>query len=153
MEPRVPMDEGPELTGSLRRWLSVGVVLLLVLVATFPVYRAVERGRRSGHASERRAAEIVLGRQLWSANCSECHGDGGEGPDAPALNARQFFESANDRLLTHVIEGGVPGTDMSAWWNEFGGPLTGQQIRAVVSFILRWKVTAPDRPDWRTPGP
>ena len=28
-----------------------------------------------------------------------------------------------------IIRGGIPGTAMPAWWNEYGGPLTDQQIR------------------------
>lgn len=147
------VDDDPALQRSLGRWLSAGVVVLVILVATFPAYRAVEAGRRNARAADRRAAEVVLGRQLWAANCSECHGDSGEGGDAPALNARQFFESGNEKLINHVIEGGVPGTDMQPWWNEFGGPLTGAQIRAVVTFIFTWVKAAPDRPDWRTPTP
>jgi heme/copper-type cytochrome/quinol oxidase subunit 2 len=32
-----------------------------------------------------------------------------------------------------------------------GGPLTDEQVRAVVAHILSWKATAPSRPDWREP--
>ncbi|MBI4728815.1 MAG: cytochrome c [Acidobacteria bacterium] len=135
------------------RSTSAGVVVLVLLVAAFPGYRAVEAGRRDERAAERRAAETVVGRQLYAANCAECHGDSGEGMDnAPALNSKQFFASANEKLVHHIVEGGVPGTEMPAWWNEFGGPLTDEQIRAIVTYVLMWVKNAPDRPDWRAPG-
>ena len=41
---------------------------------------------------------------------------------------------------------------MPAWLNDYGGPLTEQQIDAVVAFIRSWEATAPSRPDWRTPS-
>jgi hypothetical protein len=41
---------------------------------------------------------------------------------------------------------------MPAWWNEYGGPLTDQQIAEVVAYIRSWEKTAPSCPDWRTPS-
>jgi uncharacterized cupredoxin-like copper-binding protein len=38
---------------------------------------------------------------------------------------------------------------MPAWWVEFGGALTDDQIRAVVAYIRSWDDTAPDEPGWR----
>jgi len=38
---------------------------------------------------------------------------------------------------------------MPAWWVEFGGALTDDQIRATVAYVRSWSKTAPDLPDWR----
>lgn len=138
---------------SLGRWLLTGVFLLVLLVAAFPAYRTVEGSRRADALARRRAAEITTGRLLWGANCSSCHGDSGEGDEAPALKSKEFFEVATEQQIHHVIQGGVPGTDMDAWWNEFGGPLTDEQIRAIVAYVLSWSSTAPSRPEWRGPSP
>jgi len=147
-----PPDRATErLDESLGRWLVAGVVLLALLVAAFPAYRAVEGQRRSEAFAQRRAAEITMGRSLWGANCSSCHGDSGEGPDAPALNSKEFFEVATEQEIHHIIQSGVPGTDMSAWWNEFGGGLTDEQIRSIVTYLLSWAAKAPSRPNWREP--
>ena len=38
---------------------------------------------------------------------------------------------------------------MPAWWVEFGGALTDDQVRAVGAYIRSWEDTAPDDPGWR----
>ena len=54
--------------------------------------------------------------------------------------------------MTNIIRGGVPGSAMPAWLADYGGPLTDQQIAALVAYIRSWEPTAPSRSDWRTPG-
>ncbi|HZD04897.1 MAG TPA: c-type cytochrome, partial [Longimicrobiales bacterium] len=76
---------------SLRRWEWAGVVVGLVLVAAFPAYRAVEATQRDEWAAERRTALVALGHDLWLPDCAACHGENGEGVDAPALNSQQFL--------------------------------------------------------------
>lgn len=152
MSPAAAPSESEDLDRSLMRWLRAGLLLLVLLVAAFPAYRAFEGNRRADALARRRAAEIAMGRPLWNANCASCHGDRGEGPDAPALNSKEFFEAASEQLIHHVIQAGVPGSGMNAWWNEFGGSLTDEQIRAIVTYVLSWSSTAPSRPDWRNPS-
>jgi mono/diheme cytochrome c family protein len=150
-EPEREHGDEPELERSLRRWLVAGIVIGALLVAAFPVYRAVESSRRDVALAEQQAAEIRAGQDLWGANCASCHGENGEGVDAPALNAEEFFAQATDQQVHHVTQAGIPGSEMAAWWNDLGGPLTDEQIRSVVAYILSWKPTAPSRPDWREP--
>jgi mono/diheme cytochrome c family protein len=144
--------EDPELRRSLGAWQTAGVVVLLLLVIAFPLYKAVESTRRADALASERAALIASGRQLWSLNCTSCHGMNGEGVDAPALNSQQFLSGVTDEQMHGIIAGGVPGTEMPAWWNEYGGPLTDEQIAAVVAYVRSWQKKAPDRPDWRSPG-
>ena len=144
-------SDDPALRRSLERWLVAGLVVGVVLVGAFPAYRVVEASRRDVALAERDAALITLGRDLWTQNCASCHGDQGQGVDAPALNAKQFHTQATDDQIHHVIQAGIPGTEMAAWWRQFGGPLTDEQIRAIVAYIRSWEDTAPDRPDWRNP--
>src|SRR5581483_8382603 len=106
-----------------------------------------ERGRR-GPAPARGCLPPVQGRGVGAS----CHGASGQGIDAPALNSRQFLGSVEDEQMHGIIAGGIPGTEMPAWWNEYGGPLTDQQIQAIVAYIRSWQKTAPDRPDWRNPS-
>lgn len=149
--PARPPAEEPALERSLGRWLVAGTVVGVLLVAAFPAYRAVESDRRDVALADRQAAEVRAGRDLWASNCASCHGEDGEGVDAPALNAEEFLAQATDQQIHHVTQAGIPGTEMGAWWNEMGGPLTDEQVRAVVAHILSWKATAPSRPDWREP--
>lgn len=152
-DPQRPGVDDAALGKSLNRWLAAGLLAGVVLVAAFPVYRLVEGDRRDGALERRRSAQVAQGHEIWGAACADCHGDQGEGAiGAPALNAAQFFEAATQQQVHHVIQSGVPGTDMLAWWNEFGGALTDEQIRSLVVYIYEWEEDAPDRPDWLDPG-
>lgn len=144
--------DDPGLRSSLRKWQWAGAGVFLLLVVSFPIYRAVESTRREEFDTERQAALIANGRVLWETSCAACHGLAGEGVDAPALNSREFLTTATDGQIHHIVAAGVPGTEMGAWWNELGGPLTDEQILAVVTYLRSWEPNAPSRPDWRTPG-
>ena len=118
----------------------------------FPLYQAVESSRRADAVRSQDVALISSGQQLWAINCAACHGTNGQGVDAPALNSQEFFEGTSDEQIAGIVRGGVPGTAMPAWWNEYGGPLTDQQIAEVVAYVRSWEKTAPSCPDWRTPS-
>jgi cytochrome c oxidase cbb3-type subunit III len=65
------------------------------------------------------AEEIARGRKLFTLHCARCHGMQGLGGTGPNL-ARQTLSQATDtpRLLA-IIEGGIPGTAMPGWRNNF----------------------------------
>jgi mono/diheme cytochrome c family protein len=149
--PTPPSQEDPKLQSSLVRWQWAGVAVFLILVISFPLYNRVEAGRRDQALAARDRALETTGRTLWSVDCSSCHGDNGQGVSAPALNSKEFLGSVSDDQMHHIIQSGVPGSAMPAWWDEFGGPLTDDQISALVAHIRSWEKTAPSRPDWRNP--
>ena len=72
------------------------------------------------------------------------------GAVGPALRSKQFLSSATDAQMELLVSVGVPGSQMSAFSQDHGGPLTSEQIKAVVTYVRSWEATAPDRPDWRT---
>jgi hypothetical protein len=39
---------------------------------------------------------------------------------------------------------------MTAWSQDFGGPLTAEQIRQLVAYLRSLEPNAPSVPDWRT---
>jgi mono/diheme cytochrome c family protein len=145
--------EDPEaVRRSTRRWQQAGVWVFLVLVLSFPIYKATESGRRADAFSAQQSAQIDAGGQLWSLNCATCHGTSGEGVSAPALNSQQFLGSVTDQQIRGIVAGGIPGTEMPAWLDDYGGPLTQQQIAAVVAYVRSWEPNAPNLPNWRTPS-
>ena len=146
-----PHRDDPDLARSLRRWQRRGVFVAFLLLVAFPVYRWVEAGHRADSLAARQAALIYTGGDLWALSCASCHGVEGQGVNAPALNSKEFLEAITDEQIHHLTASGIPGTEMPAWWNEFGGPLTDEQIRALVAFIRSWEPSAPSRPDWRAP--
>ena len=146
-----PTDERAISTAT-RRWQVAGIIVFLLLIVAFPLYRAVDSTRRDEALASRDAALVALGGRIWSTNCAECHGTSGQGVDAPALNSQEFLTTVSDTQTHYITAAGIPGTEMPAWWNELGGSLTDEQITAVVAFTRSWEDSAPSRPDWRDPG-
>lgn len=140
-----------ELEASTNRVMVYGVVLLFALAAVFPLYRLTEPGNRTESREEHLRSLAESGEALWSLNCSSCHGLNGEGGSAPALNSKQFLQAAGDEQIQTFIAVGVPGTQMSGYSQDFAGPFTSEQIRAVTVYLRSWEEDAPDRPDWRDP--
>lgn len=138
-----------ELDRSTNTWMIVGVGLLAALAAMFPIYRTYEPSSRSEARVAQAASLAEEGETVWQFNCSSCHGLAGEGGTAPALNSEQFLQSATDEQVGTLIAVGIPGSQMSAYSFDFGGPLTSEQIKSVVTLIRSWEPDAPDRPDWR----
>jgi mono/diheme cytochrome c family protein len=92
---------------------------------------------------------IALGSQLFTANCSRCHGPEGQGtPRAPSLNVKSFLTDTNDQAIQQIITLGVPGTAMPSW----GDRMTGADIQAIVGFIRQWEPAAPEVAQLVRPG-
>lgn len=81
---------------------------------------------------------LVEGARLYRTYCGLCHGDRGEGYAADAANAlfnAEFLRSATDEFLRRAIAEGHPGTAMAAYERRLGGPLSTEEITALVRFI------------------
>lgn len=141
--------DDPELDESTDRWLMWGVLLLFLLALAFPMYRFLEPGRRAD-AREQLATNLAAqGRDIFVSSCAACRGINGEGVDAPALNSQQFLTATTDEQVIGLISVGIPGSEMSAYSLDFGGPMTSEQIKAVSVYLRLLEKEAPDRPDWR----
>jgi mono/diheme cytochrome c family protein len=78
-------------------------------------------------------------KELYAQRCAGCHGtDGTLGP-GPPLNDSLFLALVSDEELRRVIADGRHGTLMPAWAQSSGGPLTADQITALVSGIRKWQ--------------
>jgi mono/diheme cytochrome c family protein len=138
-----------DLERSTNTWMAAGGVLLVLMALVFPFYRWYEPAARDEAREEQAAALAAEGEDIWSFNCASCHGLAGEGGVGPALNSTQFLQSATDAQARTLIAVGIPGSQMSAYSLDHGGPLTSEQIRSVVAYIRSWEPDAPDNPDWR----
>jgi mono/diheme cytochrome c family protein len=86
------------------------------------------------------AESLAIGSQLFTSNCSRCHGPEGQGtPRAPSLNVQGYLSQTNDAAIQQIVTLGVPGTAMPAW----GDRLADDEIQAIVGFIRSWEPTAP----------
>ncbi len=138
-----------ELERSTDRWMLVGGILLVAMALVFPFYRLYEPGGRAEARAGQAAALAEEGQTVWQYNCASCHGLAGEGGVGPALNSKQFLQSSTDAQMRTLISVGIPGSQMSAFSLDHGGPLTSEQIRSVVAHVRAWEPDAPDVPTWR----
>lgn len=72
---------------------------------------------------------------LYGANCAGCHGAGGRGGAAAALNDPLYLAIADDATIRRVVTSGVAGTAMPAFAQSAGGMLTDEQVDAIVAGI------------------
>ncbi len=141
-------DELDKETNKVMLW---GVVLLGAMVLAFPFYRWFEPVNREDARETVQQSLADQGQDLYSLNCSACHGLNGEGGIGPALNSMQFLQASTDEQTQLLVAVGVPGSQMNAYSLDYGGPLTSEQIKAIATFIRTWEENAPDVPDWREP--
>jgi mono/diheme cytochrome c family protein len=141
-----------QLEAQTNKFMQYGAVLLVAMAAVFPLYRWVEPSNREDARINQLDSLAETGEHLWNQNCTSCHGLNGEGASAPALNSKQFLQSATDSQITTFIAVGVPGTAMTSYSQDFAGPLTSEQIKALGIYLRSWEEDAPDRPDWRNPS-
>ena len=150
-KPTGPREFEPEwLQRSFDRHLTWGLAFMAVLVVAFPLYRLREPTLRADAKTEQAAIYKKSGADLFSKNCASCHGDNGTGGTAPTLNSKQFLGTTEDGQIQLLVAGGVSGSSMSPWSQDFGGSLTSEQIRELVTFLRSLEATAPSVPDWRT---
>lgn len=142
-----------ELERSTNRVMLIGTILLFAMAMVFPLYRWFEPANRESARTAHIDSLAESGERIWSFNCASCHGTNGQGEIAPALNSKQFLQSATDEQIELLVAVGIPGSQMSAYSQDFGGPMTSEQIKAVTIYIRSWEEDAPDRPDWRDGQP
>ncbi len=58
---------------------------------------------------------------------------------AVALAGQDFLTTVSDEFLARSIANGRPGTWMEAFSKSRGGPLGGEEIKALVAFIRGWQ--------------
>jgi mono/diheme cytochrome c family protein len=149
--PQPPPFEPEWLERSLNRYMAWGLVFMVLLLAGFVAYRVREPHLRSDALKQQTTSYREIGAQLFADNCAQCHGKDAAGAgSAPTLNSRQFLKSTTDDQIRVLVSGGVPGSEMSAWSLDYGGTLTDEQVRQVVTYLRSLEATAPDIPSWRS---
>lgn len=147
--PKPPPFEAEWLERSLDRYLTVGLLAMVVLLAGFVSYRVREPDLRAEARTSQQTSYQAIGKGLFATNCSSCHGKNASGGGAPTLNSKEHLASSTDDQMYHLIAVGVPGTDMSAWGLDYGGTLTTEQIRQLTTYIRSLEKGAPSVPGWR----
>lgn len=125
---------------------------IAVLVFAFSATAIVQRMRTPMPTYDDRV--VKQGAELYGRMCAVCHGNWGEGyraDEAPRLAHPEFLASVTDDYLERAIAYGRTNTTMSAWSRERGGPLTRDELDAVVLFIRTWDKKPPVKLDESPP--
>lgn len=89
---------------------------------------------------------IVVGQDLYSLHCVECHGSEGEGGEIVSveglegvvvdpLNAPDFMYTRTDDTIFNVIDYGQQDLGMQPFGKSYGGELQRVEIGAIVTFM------------------
>jgi mono/diheme cytochrome c family protein len=143
----------------LERVQLFGVLLLVVIVIGLPLYWVFEPSREAGATDGLEKRLAGWGSKLFDTtanggfNCAGCHGgmkaNGGTAPYtitdpvtqqvravnwyAPALNS--VFYRFDEDEVTYILTYGRPGSPMSAWGLDGGGPMNAQQIETLIAYL------------------
>jgi len=69
----------------------------------------------AAHPGEYAPADIAYGARLYDAQCTTCHGAGGDGVGGVNLRSGRFRNATTDQDLMRVVTTGVQGTAMPAF--------------------------------------
>jgi mono/diheme cytochrome c family protein len=118
----------------------VGIVGLTIIASvTTPPQEAVAA---AGTIPE----QITLGQNLWSVNCTQCHGADGEGGviqgvsgldgfKMKALHSQDEMYTRTDETLADIIAFGQPNLGMQPFGQAYGGALSPTEINSIVTFM------------------
>jgi mono/diheme cytochrome c family protein len=94
---------------------------------------------------------VSVGGQLFQDNCSICHGPFGEGGSNPGqpgdiiapISSSEYLRARDNISLKQIVSYGQPNFGMSPFGQANGGPLTDEQIDAIVAFMRQWQINPP----------
>ena len=131
--------------------MRAGLILMGLFILAFPIYRFYEPTQRAEAREDQISFLAALGANLYDDSCAACHGTAGTGAIAPAIGSQEFLQSADDVQITQLVALGVPGSEMVAYSNDLGGPLTSQEITAITTYLRSLEEDAFSMANWRTP--
>jgi len=82
---------------------------------------------------------ILMGKQIFVANCVPCHGNNAEGTVGPNLTDEFWIHGGGIKNVFKTVKYGVPVKGMIAWQNI----LNPKSIQQVSSYLISLKGTAP----------
>ena len=141
-------DRNPRRFWKTRPWaistmsvMVVGIVALTVLAVVSTPPQEV-----TGTIAATVPEKILAGQDLYSVNCTECHGPDGEGGEIKgveglegyimkAINTKDEMYTRDDQTLTDIVTYGQPDLGMTPFGRAFGGALGPSDIEAIVTFM------------------
>jgi plastocyanin/mono/diheme cytochrome c family protein len=128
-------------TNSVEKTGYGALMMLSIISLMIPIFWIVESNGESISALQQHTTAVNRGASLYAQYCFQCHGIFGQGVGGPKLNESDTVNKLSDTDILRIISGGIydpanPTTAlMPAWSDQFGGPLTEDQIQYLFQLI------------------
>ena len=85
---------------------------------------------------------MAKGREVYSANCTACHGDAGQGVIGPNLTDAYWIHGGSNEEILTMLRKGYVAKGMPPW----EGTLPPEDVNAVTAYVISIKGTNPPNP-------
>jgi len=142
----LPKKTGP-FVSRLQKWTAVIGSVLMAVVAVMVVALAPKAAPGAeGQLANTLSEQIILGQDLYSINCVECHGADGEGGTIQgveglegflmkAIHSQDEMYTRSDGTFYDIVAYGQPNLGMQPFGKAYGGALSPTEIDSVVAFM------------------
>jgi mono/diheme cytochrome c family protein len=131
----------------LQKWTAVTASVLMVVMATGVIVLAPPAvPSAETQVANTLPEQIILGQDLYSINCVECHGADGEGGiiqgvegldgfNMKSIRSQDEMYTRSDETFYDVISYGQPNLGMQPFGKAYGGVLSPTEIDSTVAFM------------------
>ena len=133
----------------LQKWTAVAASVLMILVAVVVIVIAPPPAAGAEvQIANTLTEQIILGQDLYSVNCVECHGAEGEGGEVvgvegfegvilPSIHTKDIMYTYTDETLGNIIAYGQLELEnaMPPFGRAYGGALSPSEIDYIVTFL------------------
>ncbi len=132
---------------SLPVWITVaGSLAMVAMTVVVSARAAVYPKPEESAVALTLVDQISAGQDLYSVNCTECHGEDGkvakiegvkglEGKEISPINGHDVLYTLDDAALAEVIAYGRPNAGMTPFGKAYGGQLSTSEISNIVIFM------------------
>ena len=123
--------------------ISAGFMIALTAAV---LLLAPARAQEEAAVASTLAEQIIVGQDLYSINCVECHGDDGkvvkiegveglEGKEIMPINSHDVLYTLDDASLFEIIAYGRPDSGMTPFGKAYGGVLSKSEMDYITAFM------------------
>ncbi len=127
-------------------WTTGLAAVAMILVSGTVLALAPAPAKDTTQVATTLVDQILAGQDLYSVNCTECHGDDGkvakitgvkglEGKEITPINSRDILYTVTDSAMSEVIAYGRPNAGMTPFGKTYGGGLSKSEIDYIVVFM------------------
>ena len=126
--------------------ITIATTALMVLLTFATLALAPAPVVEETTVAETLSEQIVVGQDIYSVYCTECHGEDGstaiiegvaglEGEKITPINSRDVLYTITDPAMYEVIAYGRPSAGMTPFGKAYGGELSRSEIDYIIAFM------------------